>query len=191
MKPPRARGVKALVARFRIPIILLLIAAVAVGLWVRQESQRDAVLSGGSVDRSIGVTRRRPAPRKRPLASHRRWRRSAGPGSTSSNARSRNRSRPRSRSTPAVRSIGSTTPPGGPPDGEAIVQDSFSALRSGHRSAVRLRRTDRRTADPRPRSTCPTVTTATAGHRCWSRGRTRRRSVISSVTSPGRPVPTW
>jgi hypothetical protein len=59
LKPPRARGVKALVARFRIPIILLLIAAVAVGLWVRQESQRNQSTEA-AVDRSIGVTRPPP-----------------------------------------------------------------------------------------------------------------------------------
>ena len=59
MKPPRARGVKASVARFRIPIILVLIGAAAVGLYVLQESRRSGP---GSVafDQDIGVTRPPP-----------------------------------------------------------------------------------------------------------------------------------
>jgi hypothetical protein len=67
MKSPRARGtrgVKAFLARFRIPIILVLIAAVAVALWVRQESQRNSVLGG--IDRTIGVTRPPPGTEEAP-----------------------------------------------------------------------------------------------------------------------------
>ncbi len=52
----RGRGFKALVARFRIPIILFLIGAVAVGLYVRQESQRNQS-TDTALDRSVGVTR--------------------------------------------------------------------------------------------------------------------------------------
>ena len=128
MKPPRARGVKALVARFRIPIILLLIAAVAVGLWVRQESQRDAALGGGSVDRSIGVTRPPPGAEEAPTRLAPKVAPVSGPGKYEFQ-----RTQPEQEQTPVAfdpcRPIHWVyNPAGGPPDGEAIVQDSFSAL---------------------------------------------------------------
>ena len=128
MKPPRARGFKALVTRFRIPIILFLIAAVAVGLWLRQESQRNDVSLPSAVDRGIGVTRPPPggeeaadrlAPKPVPVA---------GPGEFEFQ-----RTQPDQKETPVAfdpcRPIHWVyNPAGGPPDGEAIVQDSFSAL---------------------------------------------------------------
>jgi hypothetical protein len=127
MKPPRARGFKALVARFRIPIILFLIAAVAVGLWLRQESQRNDVSFPSAVDRGIGVTRppsgseeaaNRLAPKPVPVT---------GPGEFSFQ-----RTQPDQKETPVAfdpcRPIHWVYTAGGPPDGEAIVQDSFTKL---------------------------------------------------------------
>ena len=164
---------------------------VAVGSVVRQESQRDAVLSRGSIDRSIGVTRPQPgaeeaahSPRAETGAGQ------PGPGSTSSNARSRSRSRPRSRSTPAVRSTGSTTRRADRPTARPSCR---TASRPSRPPPVCGSSTTGRPPNCPPATagrTCPTVTTATAGRRCWSRGPTRRRSVISSATSPGQPVPT-
>jgi hypothetical protein len=59
-KPPRARGARNLVARFRVPIVLVLIGAIATGLWVLQESRRNGGSSLGQLDRSIGVQRPPP-----------------------------------------------------------------------------------------------------------------------------------
>jgi hypothetical protein len=59
-RPPRARGLKALLARYRIPVILVLIGAAAVGLYVLQESRRPSAPSGSAIDQSIGVTRPPP-----------------------------------------------------------------------------------------------------------------------------------
>src|SRR3954471_17735219 len=128
MKPPRARGVKAFVARFRIPIILILIAAIAVGLWMRQESQRDAALGEGSVDRSIGVTRPPPGAEEAPTRLAPRVAPVSGPGHYEFQ-----RTQAGQKDIPVAfdpcRPIHWVyNPAGGPPDGEGIVQDSFSAL---------------------------------------------------------------
>lgn len=128
MKPPRARGFKALVARFRIPIILFLIAAVAVGLWMRQESQRSDVSLPSAIDRGIGVTRPPPgteeaatrlAPKPAPVT---------GPGEFEFQ-----RTQPEQQQTPVAfdpcRPIHWVyNPAGGPADGMATVQDGFTKL---------------------------------------------------------------
>jgi len=128
MKPPRARGFKALVTRFRIPIILFLIAAVAIGLWIRQESQRNDVSLPSAVDRGIGVTRPPPgaeeaasrlAPKLAPVS---------GPGKFEFQ-----RTQPEQDQTPVAfdpcRPIHWVyNAAGGPADGMATVQDGFAQL---------------------------------------------------------------
>ena len=71
LRPPGSRGkrtggLKALIARFRIPIVLVLIGAAAVGLYVLQESKRAGGPGEVAFDQGIGVTRPPPGAEEAP-----------------------------------------------------------------------------------------------------------------------------
>jgi hypothetical protein len=127
-KPPRARGFKAFVARFRIPIILLLIAAVAVGLWWRQESQRNELASPSGFDDGIGVTRPPPGAEESPTRLAPKPARVTGAGRYEFQ-----RTQPGEKSTPVAfdpcRPVHwRYNPKGEPADGLKAVQDGFTGL---------------------------------------------------------------
>jgi len=133
MRRPRSRGlkgagVKGLVARYRIPIILVLIGAAAVGLYVLQESRRASGPSTSSFDQDVGVVRppagtEESATRLSPVPTT-----TAAPG-----GHEFQRLQAGSTDTPVAfdpcRPIHWVyNPAGAPADGLAIVQDGFARL---------------------------------------------------------------
>ena len=142
LQRPRKKGVrsglgqggpKALVARYRIPIILVLIGAAAVGLYALQESRKPSFPGGSSVDQTIGVTRPPPgteeeAARLSPVATT-----NAGPGEHEFQRLQPGSDTSSSKDTPVAFSPCRPihwvyNPAGAPADGLAAVQDGFARL---------------------------------------------------------------
>jgi hypothetical protein len=131
--PRGPRSVKALVARYRVPLILVLIGVAAVGLYALQESRGPSGFSGPTSDPSIGVTHPPPgaeesAQRLSPTPTT-----IAGPGDHEFQRVQPGSETSTSKGTPVAFSPCRPihwvyNPAGAPPDGLAAVRDGFARL---------------------------------------------------------------